>query len=615
LTFFHAHRINKPSDEYQFEAMCARIYGEVYGDKSPKRNGRRGQGQAGVDVFVRAPEGIVGIQCKRYKDGGLKLKHVIGEIEAASRSAVSIFRLIIATTAASDAQLQGEVLNLSMEREKSGMFPVEIDFWEEVEAHINGNPKLQALYDPTAPGGAFNILADRQDSISEAMGAKLELLSEQIGRPMAVVTDQSLPASLKESLNTVVTGQIDAINDLIKAAKYKDANVQLEVLARTFSLFDDHQRARWYVQRGVCRVHLYSAKGAADDLLEAARLYPNDDKIAAAGIRGLILQGSVQEAIAAGQLACARFPASVSVWTAMAYARLEGGESILIDQVPPGLETDIDVLAVLCWSANKTNDFHLAWSFGQKILSNPAAGYPSKTVALTAALSWAADDPVARNFGFIDQEARIALTEAVEAFEPLGAKLWFNQSLATLPADATNLCYAYYLLDRYDQVLAMCAMAESQAMLSDRMFALQLGTLSFMGRLEDMIRLAEQRVEAIDPAALMMVAEAAASCGAVKLVDALAQQALACESDDINQLAVGALRSLALLNAGRRSEAIAEAISISIAPGEQLGAAMVAVRTLLAADMITEALERIDEIAKYVPKEAAPNVLLALIEN
>jgi len=35
--------IVKPTDDSAFEDMCARIYGELFGDPMPKINGRRGQ--------------------------------------------------------------------------------------------------------------------------------------------------------------------------------------------------------------------------------------------------------------------------------------------------------------------------------------------------------------------------------------------------------------------------------------------------------------------------------------------------------------------------------------------------------------------------------------------
>ena len=147
--------ISKPTDDSAFEDMCARIYGELFGDPMPKINGRRGQSQGGVDVFVNSAAGRLGIQSKRYVDGALTLKMVEKELERAEKKNVPIFKLIVATTAAADATLLHNVQNLSDARVAAGKFPVEIEFWDDICRHIRGNGKLQRDYAPNAPGAMF----------------------------------------------------------------------------------------------------------------------------------------------------------------------------------------------------------------------------------------------------------------------------------------------------------------------------------------------------------------------------------------------------------------------------------------------------------------------------
>lgn len=148
--------IVKPTDDSAFEDMCGRIYGELFGDPMPKINGRRGQAQGGVDVFVTSHTGRrLGIQSKRYVDGALTLKMVEKELERAENKKVPIAKLIVATTAAADATLLHSVQNLSDKRVAAGKFPVEIEFWDDICRHIRGNGKLQRDYAPNAPGAMF----------------------------------------------------------------------------------------------------------------------------------------------------------------------------------------------------------------------------------------------------------------------------------------------------------------------------------------------------------------------------------------------------------------------------------------------------------------------------
>lgn len=91
--------IAKPTHDADFEEMCARIYGHVFKDNLPTKNGRRGQAQGGVDIFVDSAKGRIGIQCKRYVDGALTLAGVTKELERADRVNQPVVQLIIATQA------------------------------------------------------------------------------------------------------------------------------------------------------------------------------------------------------------------------------------------------------------------------------------------------------------------------------------------------------------------------------------------------------------------------------------------------------------------------------------------------------------------------------------
>lgn len=112
--------ISKPTEDGAFEDMCARIYVTVFNDPLPQTNGRRGQKQGGIDVFVDAPEGRLGVQCKKYADGALKFKHVEHEVSEADKANAPIVRLIVATTAMSDVVHLREVQDLTDARVAKG---------------------------------------------------------------------------------------------------------------------------------------------------------------------------------------------------------------------------------------------------------------------------------------------------------------------------------------------------------------------------------------------------------------------------------------------------------------------------------------------------------------
>jgi hypothetical protein len=86
-----------------------RLRGGAHGPSSEAEQAP-GRNQAGVGVCVRSTTGRVRVQCKKYKEGSLQLKHVTDEIEKAEARAVRIVLLTVATTAANGAKLLAEVM-------------------------------------------------------------------------------------------------------------------------------------------------------------------------------------------------------------------------------------------------------------------------------------------------------------------------------------------------------------------------------------------------------------------------------------------------------------------------------------------------------------------------
>lgn len=54
-----------PDDPGEFESLCLELWGELWGDSEAQKNGRRGQAQAGVDVFGKEDGQWVGVQSKQ----------------------------------------------------------------------------------------------------------------------------------------------------------------------------------------------------------------------------------------------------------------------------------------------------------------------------------------------------------------------------------------------------------------------------------------------------------------------------------------------------------------------------------------------------------------------
>ncbi len=117
-----------------FENLCLALFRAEWQDSSADLVGRRGQGQHGVDVFGKKPDGrLAGVQCK-CKDNllgsQLTFKEITGELHKADQFQPQLSTWIIATTTARHAPLQEQVRLLNAERTAQGKFACTLVFWD-----------------------------------------------------------------------------------------------------------------------------------------------------------------------------------------------------------------------------------------------------------------------------------------------------------------------------------------------------------------------------------------------------------------------------------------------------------------------------------------------------
>jgi tetratricopeptide (TPR) repeat protein len=143
-------QIPPPVNEVKFEALCLALFRAEWADPLAQRNGRRGQEQAGVDIFGinHAQDGKQwGVQCK-CKDARLgktlSASEVDGELALADGFTPPLAHFIIATTAANDAKIQQHVRALNAARQ--GKFPVTVFSWEVLQDLLVKHPAVASQF-------------------------------------------------------------------------------------------------------------------------------------------------------------------------------------------------------------------------------------------------------------------------------------------------------------------------------------------------------------------------------------------------------------------------------------------------------------------------------------
>lgn len=597
--------ISKPTDDSTFEDMCARIYGEVFQDRLPKINGRRGQQQGGIDVFVNSSAGRIGIQCKRYQDGRLKFSHVEAELRKADDAGSPIVRLIFATTAASDAGLLRQVQDFSDARLKAGLYPVEIEFWDDICRHIRGSGRLQNDYAPNAPGAAF----DRMDQAHLNLYERLDKVQASFELRTA------LPNGRADSINTYLTSQLDVINDLLKLCKFRDAHESLIRLGKDLNIFDPHQCARWYLMRGVCTWHLDTGKAASADFLKAYELFPSDEKIAAAGVRGLLLQGDVAGAIKIGSEALDSFPSSVYVWTALANAQMMRGDNLSLSNVPLAMRQSCDVLHLLAYARWNVGDLEGAIELSGRAIALPDADFFVRATALGIALEAASEDPVKIAYGCVGDREIAALEKSVSALRPRTERVWSIQT-QLLQDTLIHLGYAAIVLGQAEDALVLVNEAKHAGCLSPGLMRIALEAYRHLDRPDDLVRFGREWLSQLDEEALVLVAQTASGIGNIELVEATWQAVHTLVPKQRETLPlITAMRWIALWQSPNGRElALEEALKANLSQSDSLGLISGGARILFAAGRDSECEVAIQQACRLVDTTASSAVRLLLAD-
>lgn len=505
-----------PKNEGDFEKMCAEIYGVVFGDPLPNINGRKGQEQRGVDVYVtHKGVGKIGVQCKKYYKTNLKWAHVEEEVRKADDGKQPIARLLIATTTPSDAALQQKVQKLSGERVAKDMFDVSVDFWEDIETRVFSFPILQETYAPNSPGGVFNRTERGHEEIKRGVSDTLRAVLDT----KEMLVEGVLPQGRADSLNKMVTDQLDRTSSLIRAGKFRDGLENADAAGKDLSGFDAHQKARWHHQRGVC---FWLSR---DDAEEAARLFakayaccPDDERVAAGRVRGLMLSGDNEGAVMAGNEESERFPLSAQVWIATANARVFLGENVTIEDAPPKIRGEAEILYFAAAASHQAGNQEKALEQAESAAGHKDSGFFARDAFLAFAVEDCAKDPVLALHGLLPAERRRRLARATELFLPHSERLWSVQTDDVSRA-AANLGFAFLLLGDARAALDLVGEARAGGVADPQLVRIEIQALDELGRKADALAVAKEHLDDLTIEAVAAACEIAAAGGDAEFVE------------------------------------------------------------------------------------------------
>ena len=141
--------LRKPANWQDFESLCLLLWREEWKSEDIKKNGRNGQAQKGVDICGHkdGENEYSGIQCKcKPGNKALTQAEIDEEIDNARAFKPELKRLIFATTADKDVDIEEYVRIKDDENRKKGKFAIDIKSWQDIVDMLDRNKAVLNTY-------------------------------------------------------------------------------------------------------------------------------------------------------------------------------------------------------------------------------------------------------------------------------------------------------------------------------------------------------------------------------------------------------------------------------------------------------------------------------------
>lgn len=275
-----------------------------------------------------------------------------------------------------------------------------------------------------------------------------------------VLIADDLPSGSAASANSFISRQLDQITDGQREHRYEDSLRQLELLQRDLDDFDDHQKARWYLLRGLSLWHLGNDEAAAKDFDSAASLCDSDDRIAAGAVRARLLRDEYQAALEIGRAMLERFPESFTVWAVTTNARLLAGERLDENDIPSNFADKAAAWQLIASSLAGMGDDDGAVRAIRIALDKPDSSFFIFESYLRYAIRLATLDEVRVNCRSLLPGHAEVLSDAMSRFDDRDNTIWSSQSPKVVSDVIAHLAYGMILLQRPSEAIELIQQAK-----------------------------------------------------------------------------------------------------------------------------------------------------------
>ena len=316
-------QFSPPENEEDFERLCLDLYKSEFG-KQTQRNGRRGQTQDGVDIFVQ--DQYIGIQCKKKElNGKITKEELFKEIAKAKKFQPSLKEFILATSCKRDANIQKEARVISDEHKAKKLFSVQVHSWEEIRELLDKYPFIYKTYYPE-----INITS--QDFKQGTF------LHENHSHLVKAIQSDSIHSELNR-IKTLIEDKPKTSFDLLKQFE-RDKWTQL----------DDKEKYRVLTNMGVCKIKMQENMEASQFFIKALTFNKNDEEANANCAIAYFIRKDFSQSKKYVQKVKNINPLNIMGHTLEIQIQNEKGKPLkeIIDKIPEDLKSNYKLAHVLC---------------------------------------------------------------------------------------------------------------------------------------------------------------------------------------------------------------------------------------------------------------------------
>jgi len=219
--------------EVEFQNFCLKLARREWNDKHAQLNGRRGQGQHGVDINGQdntASGEFCGVQCKGSEKNAprrLTKKEVQDEVDAAKQYKPPLSLLIIAYAGDRDKNLQEQVRLINVEHKTKDLFRVVLRSWDDILDELEAYPDLQG--ELLAPLVLAEVPTRSDVDPKRPRSGSSDLGDGWASEPPARSAHFSVGSEAANSEDATANAKLDLLRDQVLAG---DAQAALKALAR-----------------------------------------------------------------------------------------------------------------------------------------------------------------------------------------------------------------------------------------------------------------------------------------------------------------------------------------------------------------------------------------------